>query len=494
MLRLLIFISCLFPLVVSAADSDKLQLEEAVYTTLGGKKVKAEKGTLSILENRNDPTSTKIKVQFVRLKSRKKTNLSPVIYLEGGPGSSCSWQAENPHMLERWLPILAQRDVILYDQRGTGAASDRLTWINFLPLPEDVLVSEEAANAHYLDMTQRALPHWKENGIDITGYTTLSNAQDIDELRQALGIQQFAILGFSYGTHLGQAYLKYFGTSVEKAILVGVEGLDENFKVASVLDEQLATISAIVTTDSTLRQEVPDLTALYQRVSDKLTASPIELELQSPLTGQPVTMKVGKFGLDMILFRDFGDASDLPVFPRLLYTIDQGDYSVFRWFVQKRFSGLFGLQAMAASTDIASGFSPERKQMIERSAAQSRFKNIVNTPYLAMAEVWPDVDLGEDYRAPFTSSVPTLILSGTLDSNTPVQQGERLAKQLTNAHHIIVENAGHEQIMTHPKAGQAIVDFLAGKDVSSVTAAYPPLQFIPVSGDEGTDRHPSLQE
>ncbi len=201
-------------------------------------------------------------------------------------------------------------------------------------------------------------------------------------------------------------------------------------------------------------------------------------------------VKVGSFGLNMILFSDMGDAFDIPVFPRLLYSIDQGDYSLLQWFIQKRIGNFYGAQGMSATMDVASGGSPSRLAKIEKELAVSPFQDILAA---SMSTDWPHPDLGEEFRAPLISNIPTLFMSGTLDFNTPPYQAEEVRWGFSNSSHIIVDNAGHEQILTHPQATPTIIRFLKGENVNDVALSYPPLEFIPLKGDTGNLSHPSFQ-
>ncbi|MEM9524989.1 MAG: alpha/beta fold hydrolase [Bacteroidota bacterium] len=488
-----IFLLLMLPWAAFAQTAEGFtKVEQMILTTASGQEINAERGQLMVLENRDDVSSTKIPITFVRLKSQAEEPISPVFYLEGGPGSSCTWMAESPEALERWGALLALGDVVLIDQRGTGAVGERMTWVNTEPLPEDLFISEKAANRHFVKMAPKAIEAFNKRNIDRDGYDTMESAKDIEALRKALGYNKISVLGFSYGTHLGQAYMKFFGEQIDKVILIGVEGLDETFKLPLRMDAQFRKLSAMVAADEVLGKDIPDLVALYQRVATKLTETPITLQVNSPLTREPMDVKLGKFGLDYLLFRDLGDASDLPVIPRLLYDVDQGNYDILTWFLQKRIGAGYGLHAMSVSMDIASGGSPDRLAKIQREAKESLFGNVMNTPHLALSKVWGIPDLGHEFWSGFTSSVPTLLLSGTLDMNTPPYQAERLRWSLPNAQHIIVQNAGHEQILTHPVIGPAIGKFLMGGDVSSVTATYPPLKFIPIQGERAGVWHPSL--
>ena len=89
-------------------------------------------------------------------------------------------------------------------------------------------------------------------------------------------------------------------------------------------------------------------------------------------------------------------------------------------------------------------------------------------------------DLGEGFRVPIHGDVKTLFLSGTLDSNTPPYQAEQVRWGFTRGTHLRVENAGHEDILPHPGAAQAIVDFLAGKDVADRSLMLPVPRFVAI--------------
>ncbi len=200
--------------------------------------------------------------------------------MEGGPGQACTWQADDPYYLERWLPFLEVSDVILLDQRGTGSGSERVLYIHQAGIPTDILADEATRERYFEEMGQSALADFEQRGVDLTGYTTLESAQDIDDLRQALSYDQFSLFGFSYGTHLGQAYMKYFGSHVKNAVLVGVEGLNHTFKFPSAMDTQFRKIALMAQADSQIRAMVPNLTDLYRRVVNQLDEHPAELEIK----------------------------------------------------------------------------------------------------------------------------------------------------------------------------------------------------------------------
>jgi len=468
-----------------------LDIKEKTFESRSGKVVQAEVGTFEILENRSNPNSATLSIEFVKLKSTNPNPSTPLFYLSGGPGSSCTWQAENGYYLDGWIPYLELGDVVLVDQRGTGKGSNRTLYIWKKSLPENVLVSREDIAEHYKVVNEKALVTYEKKGIDLEGYTSVESAKDFNELRQALGYEKISLMGFSYGTHLGQTYLKYHGETVENAVLVGVEGLNHTYKLPSSMDTHFRKIALLSNADEKINKEVPDLLALYERVIRKLEKQPVEVKVKNPLQ-LPIKVKVGAFGLNMMMRFDIGDASDLPIFPRLLYTVDQGDYSLLTWFVQKRIRNLYGTQGMSKTMDAASGATESRLQQIASEEKDSYFDSYILN--FGMGANWPKIDLGDEFRQPLISNIRTLFMSGTLDFNTPPHQAEEVRWGFSNSSHIVVNNAGHEQILRHPEANPTIIRFLKGENVDDVALSNPKLQFIPVKGETGDLWHPALGE
>ncbi len=169
-----------------------------------------------------------------------------------------------------------------------------------------------------------------------------SGDDDLNDLRVALGYDKMSLMGFSYGTHLALATIRRHEPHIDNVVLAGVENLDETHKLPLNMDVQFRKLSRIVADDPVIGADVPDLVSLYKRVIEKLNREPMEVELRGGDNPRPVA--VGAWGLNFILRFDIGDASDLPVFPRLLYSIDRGDPSVLTWFVRRRAPIFFGRQ------------------------------------------------------------------------------------------------------------------------------------------------------
>ena len=490
MAKFLTFIGLLVAGMTSGfAQGEILSIKKKKYEALDGLEIQGEAGFMTVPENRSNPDSRSIKIKFIRLKSLSETPKDPVIYLEGG-GSACTWQAESPQDLNYWLPILNVADLIFVDQRGT--ADRKLIHIQKGDFPEDFFVSEDAATNYYQTFAKEALAVFSKKGIDVLGYTIAEHATDIHELAEALKIDRYSIFGFSFGTSIGMSLMKMYPKKITNAVLVSADGPGQSFNLPSYLDSCFERINGLSNDSEVINDKIPDLDNLLDRVMEKLKQNPALVTVKHPLSKKDLDVKVGPFGLSLILRLDIDDRNDIPVIPRLLYTIDQGDYSILRWFLQKRVRFALGLPGNGINQGIASGASAERMKQIQNEAAESRFGNVVNFPFGAAVDVWPNTSLPFDSSKPLNSSIRTLFVTGDLDCRTPVDQISQLQQEFTNATHIVVKNAGHEGALWNvPVFDRIIPGFLKGEELNETQVTLKEKPFIPVTGP--SEGHPSIE-
>ena len=66
-------------------------------------------------------------------------------------------------------------------------------------------------------------------GIDLNAYTSEQNAEDINDLRKALGIEKWVLYGVSYGTLLALEVMNQHPEGVSASILDSVVPMDINY-------------------------------------------------------------------------------------------------------------------------------------------------------------------------------------------------------------------------------------------------------------------------
>jgi proline iminopeptidase len=105
----------------------------------------------------------------------------PAVVLHGGPGSGCA------EFFRRFFDPDAYR-IVLFDQRNCG----------------------------------RSTPHAGEPSTVLTSNTTANLVDDIESLREHLGIERWLLLGGSWGSTLALAYAEAHAARVSELILFGV--------------------------------------------------------------------------------------------------------------------------------------------------------------------------------------------------------------------------------------------------------------------------------
>ncbi len=449
-----------------------------------GNTVEGELGRLVVKENRAKGDSKLIELAFVRLKSTAAKPGYPVIYLDGGPGSSAIGIAQVPDYMRAFQKLREVGDVILLDQRGVGRSRPNLSRASAEPLPTDIFAGRVKAQAEFTKRFREAAEHFRSQGVDLAGYNTRESAHDVDDIRKALGAEKVNLVGFSYGTHLGLACIRYHGENLNRVALFGTEGPDHTDKLPSTSDNAVRRLAKIAASDPEIGAKVPDLYATLKRVLEKLEKEPARVTVTDRKTNKPVELTIDHDGLRFLIRIDLGDASDLPIFPAWFVTMDRGDYSILSRFAERRYNQFGGAPVMTVMVDGASGATAARRKQIEREAKTSILGDMMNFPAFNIPGISEGIDLGDEYRSPIKTVVPTLFFSGELDNNTQPFQAEEVRKTFRNSTHIVIPNAGHESMLTESRCQQTMVDFLNGKDVSDVKIALPPLKFAPIPDEK----------
>jgi pimeloyl-ACP methyl ester carboxylesterase len=153
-----------------------------------------------------------IALQVERLQSGPNPSPSAVLALAGGPGQAADPLA--PFLAKVMGPALRTRDLLVYDQRGTGR-SDPLN----CPALTSASALESSAASSLAQLGERCA---LQLGAARGSFTTQESVQDIEAIRQALGYQKLVLYGTSYGTKVALEYAEAFPTHVEALVLDSV--------------------------------------------------------------------------------------------------------------------------------------------------------------------------------------------------------------------------------------------------------------------------------
>lgn len=132
----------------------------------------------------------------------------PLVYLSGGPGASAFLDARSIEThWQAWFrnKSAMKRDLVLFDQRGSGMSKPTLHCNGFHQFRADTLSDPGTPleNARrYREVTRQCRDNLQQRGLPVDELGTRFSAGDVNDLMEVLGYQQWNLLGVSYGTRL----------------------------------------------------------------------------------------------------------------------------------------------------------------------------------------------------------------------------------------------------------------------------------------------------
>lgn len=444
-----------------------MDIKDYTFVTYDGRSHPAELGRLWVREHHSGAGEALIQLAFVRLRSTSAQPKSPIVFLSGGPGVPGIVMGRIPIFYRLFERLRKISDVILLDQRGVGLSAPNLDECHVVAsFPLDTLETAAKWQRALADSVSACAKYWRARGIDLTAYNTNESADDLEDLRIALGAKQLGLLGTSYGTELGLVMIRRHPDSVARAVLQGTHSPADYPTLPSTYDLQLKKIARLAAADPKTAQLAPDLIALLETCLRQLERHPAQIEVTRAATKDKVTLVVGKAGLQQQVAQALNGA--VSILPALLKTVSEGDFSVLQPLIEKVYNDFTpGMTLMGRAMDCSAGASPERAAESAEEAARSPLDNARNIHLQAEVchEAVGRFNLGPDYRRPIYSTVPTLFLSGTLDSNTPPFAAEKVRWGFPNGAHIVVENGFHETLPAND-VQDVVFDFFNGQDVA----------------------------
>lgn len=460
----------------TAQKAGDLKIEPYIFL-----KVEAEFGRLRVPENRRQPNSRLIEIAFVRFKSTAPNPGSPIIYLAGGPGGSGIATARGTRF-PLFMALREVADVIALDQRGIGQSEPNLYCLD----PVDYPVNKAPDRRELLEAFRRAsrvcAERFRKEGVDLDGYNTNESADDLEDLRIALGAKKISLWAISYGTHLSLAAVKRHESSIDRVILAGVEGLTQTIKLPSNTQRHLEQIDRLVKDDPELAKDVPDFLGLMERVLGQVEREPVTVEVTDPRTQQKSAVTINKLALQIMTAQSFGGGE--ASLPARFYAMSKGDFSLAAqgWvnFISKGLGHLGS--AMAYMMDCYSGVSAARRRQIEQEAKTCLLEEVIDLPHPYVCDAWGSPDLGDEFRQEPKAKIPALFISGTFDVRTPVSNAEEVRRGFPHSEHLIIEGAVHSDplFLSSPQIKQVMLEFLKGQKISTTRIVLPPLKFAPV--------------
>jgi len=385
-----------------------------------------------------------------------------LLALGGGPGQA---------MIDEYAEVSAQalqrasrHRIAMLDQRGTGATA------------LDCPALQRAALTDFTVPPRGAVPACGEIVGGARGfYSTTDTVADLEAVRIALGVEQWALFGVSYGTYVAERYARAHPDRVTRLVLDSVvpqEDVDPFSAVpmrhgARVLRELCARGPAC---RGVTRTPVRDLRRLVRRVN----RTPIRadgLRIDGPalfdLLASLSSFAQGLFpAFPTAVDRALAGDPDLLV--RMAATIrqmnDDPDPAHNSW----------GVHSATLCADVAFPWgSPatdpatrgpaiaEAARRLPRRLGPFDRATAASNGVMETCRQWPATHVAPPPQPGPLPDVPVLLIAGTWDLSTPVAYARREARRAPRGRLVILPEVGHAALTTSRCAGQAFARFFA---------------------------------
>jgi pimeloyl-ACP methyl ester carboxylesterase len=383
----------------------------------------------------------------------------PVIYLSGGPGASILKIIRYHYDLLSEPVFATGRSLIVFDQRGIGLSRPALDCHTFNDLSlelqdrqiEGQLLSEEEVSELVLESLRECKEELGQTA-DLAAYNSTSSAEDVHDLRQALGYKLVNLWGGSYGTRLALEVMRAYPEDLRSAVLDAVYPPDVDLYVEGPANFQrsLTRLFESCAANQVCRNAQPDLEKVFYDTIQRLNAEPVLREISNFYTGESYEALVNGDTLLALTFQLLYDSRVRYLIPGIIYDVSQGDFN----YLDKAYSSLISMSSLSSRGMMLSVQCREEVPFSSWDAFQAEIErhphlasmyqgSILGDLIYSACEVWSAGLAKPSANQPVESDVPTLILNGEFDPITPPAWGFHAAQTLENAYAFEFPGIGH---------------------------------------------------
>lgn len=418
----------------------------------------------------------RVSLYVKRIRARRKPARGAVFVLAGGPGQSAT-QAFTGDALGPLFAAYARRQLIVFDQRGTGRSG--------------LLRCRAIERANLLDAGPAAADCARRLGARRAFYTSRDSADDIEAIRRELGLPRIVLYGTSYGTKVALAYALRYPQNVERLVLDSV--VEADGPNALYLD----TFEAIPRVLRSLcrsgcrrftRDPVADVQALVERLA------------RGPLRGRVIDSRgrarrasIDRVELFSVLVAGDFDPSLRAAFPGAVKAALERDLTPLLRLRRRTFQvegepppPRILSSALYATTTCEETLlpwprttppDPAQRRGLARAAADAIPEpafapfdraTAAGNDLVALCDRWPLATADPTPGPGPLPDVPVLLLEGEDDLRTPVENARRVAERFPRSRLVVAPGTGHSALGSDASgcAQRAFDRFLSGRRFS----------------------------
>lgn len=426
--------------------------------------------TLTVPETHGLDNGRTIDVPLLTIAAENPNGEPPVLFLPGGPGNSGMDQAFGT-IDTAWAD---GRALILTETRGAGYATPSLTCPEILDAYTTIFTTADPASdeANLADAAQACHDRLVNEDVNLDAYNTTEAALDLVDLRIALGVDEWDVVGPSYGGLLALHFSRTPGNEIHAMVLdspvpptVSQGGSEVANRSASVFQR----LAEACQRDETCGAKHPDLVGEIVTTVSRLNATPMTIAQGD----DPPLIITGNDLYALLYFAMYrGDLA--PTLPDAITAIDAFGPPLLGAIVP----GVLGsFNAIATGMSLSVTCSDRANLEPVDSFNQTRLDHPENAtlwgffPTPEICEIWDVAPASESFRQPVTESVPTLVLIGGLDPIADPFHSNEIADQLVNGLAVEFPGIGHGVLGSGDCVNEIVTQFTADPTTVSIECA-----------------------
>jgi len=453
------------------------------------KDARVECGTLTVPEDRSKPNGHKVVLPVAIVHTADPDPApDPVVYFSGGPGFPGLTDAAG--FLRR--AQTGNRDVILFDQRGTGRSQPSLDCPEVHDATATIFGAAdtfEAESKLLSDALFKCRDRLRDSGVDLEQYNTETVADDVADLRTAMGIPSWNLFGVSYGTTVALATMRQHPEGIRSVVLDSVAPTD----VGVGAPETVAAFERVkrvffdgCANDAACHSAFPSLESDTAGVFAAMDAKPYQGTIMNPT--QQRSMPITITGADAAagLFNALYDSDVIPQLPNLIEQLKAGTVGpiIDQVTIQaiEQINGTAEAQTAAVDCHDRGSFVDADK---DRQALQEHPDASTLLLFTSVScESFGVSPASKSFNDPVRSDIPTLVLADEYDPVTPPDQSKHAADTLSHSTYVEFPGLGHGAVFSGRQCPVGLFrSFLAEPtaplDTRCVTTLGPPKWVVP---------------
>jgi pimeloyl-ACP methyl ester carboxylesterase len=396
-----------------------------------------------------------------------------LFFVAGGPGQASSGTFGLGANAVDWRGQFPGYTLVAFDNRGTGKSG-------VLRCPE-LQANPFASGARAQALVAKCAT---EIGPSRAFYSTRDHADDIDAVRQALGVDKIALWGTSYGTQLSVAYALTYPSHVDRLLLDSVA--DAQGRDPFALDDlqQMPKGLASLCSGGICKAATSNFVGEVAKLGNRMASHPLKGKVAKATGG---TKTVQANGIDFLS----GALLDTDLNAGLAAEVPAAVHAALRGRLRPllRLVELDRQSSATPADDLSMGMftatvcddgpfpwdpsTPLAQRPAKLAAARKALPSGSTGPFglwatelgpAAFCVLWPPQASRPGIGSGPLPNVPVLVFEGERDLRTPLSNGAALAARFPQGHLVTVPGVGHSVLGTDLTncAQNAVATWLSG--------------------------------